>query len=215
VKPITEVGGTKRVDLNVIAQLQPDLIIAEKEENPREMVESLSQIAPVFVTDVVDVASAYEMISRLAELIGKPEQGMSLQREIQNEWSHMIADAPSKRVAYLIWRKPWMAAGPQTYINSLLKTAGWINVCADPHAPSASRYPEISLELLAEKKVDYVLLSSEPYPFQEKHLSEVKSALPQARVLLTDGEPWSWYGSRMRRFPALLKSLHESLANRA
>jgi len=206
----TRVGGTKKVDLETVRRLRPDLIIAEKEENPREMVEALSEISPVYVTEVVDPPSALEMIRRLGDLSGVIPAAEGLCSEIARAWSAIPASTESVRVAYLIWRKPWMAAGPTTYIDSLLQVAGFTNVFGASETPGA-RYPEFSAEQLAQRSPDVVLLSSEPYPFKPQHLDELREIVPGARVLLTDGEPWSWYGARMRSFPKMLQELRREL----
>jgi ABC-type Fe3+-hydroxamate transport system substrate-binding protein len=206
----TRVGGTKKVDLETVRRLSPDLIIAEKEENPREMVEVLSGLAPVYVTEVVDPPSAFEMIRRLGAVTGTEARASALVDEIQAAWSALPQFSHPLRTAYLIWRKPWMAAGPTTYIESLLSAAGLDNVFGSGGVVAA-RYPEFTLEQLIERRPELVLLSSEPYPFKDKHVEELRSALPGARVVLTDGEPWSWYGSRMSAFPALLGALCREL----
>lgn len=217
VESTIRVGGTKRVDLGVIRRLKPDLIIAEKEENPREMVEALSELAPVYVTNVENPASAFQMITRLGALTGAEDRAEMLVREIQAEWSQLPLQERKIRIAYLIWRKPWMAAGPTTYIDALLEVTGFENVFGAREGAVSTevavrRYPELTPEQLAQADPEVVLLSSEPYPFQERHLAELQALLPRARVLLTDGEPWSWYGSRMRAFPALVRELHQTLA---
>jgi ABC-type Fe3+-hydroxamate transport system substrate-binding protein len=206
----TRVGGTKRVDLEMVRRLAPDLIIAEKEENPREMVEALSEIAPVYVTEVVDPPSALAMIRRLGELTRTEARASELIREIDTAWSTLPRFSHPLRTAYLIWRKPWMAVGPTTYIDSLLSAGGLDNVFGNAGA-GGPRYPEFTLEQLVERRPELVLLSSEPYPFKDQHVDELRSVLPGARVVLTDGEPWSWYGSRMRSFPRLIRELQSAL----
>jgi len=214
---ICKIGGTKNVDFERIRSLNPDLIIAEKEENPKDMVERLSELAPVYVTEVVDRASAVVMIRNLGSLCGVSQRATSLTDEIEKAWQSLDIESPSGgnssplRVAYLIWRKPWMVVGSNTYIDSLIREAGWRNVFGEG---SSSRYPEVTDVLLRNSRAEVVLLSSEPYPFQEKHLDELQALLPSAQVLLTDGEAWSWYGSRMKKFPEFLQSLRNDLGKR-
>ncbi len=194
-KDIARVGGTKKVDFDLIGRLEPDLIIAEKEENPREMVEELQKIAPVYVTDVVGRLTATE------------GQAARILREIEGKWSLLEPIQKPLRVAYLIWRKPWMGVGAGTYIGSLLREVGFTNVLEC----TSSRYPEVSESELQAADPELVLLSSEPYPFAEKHIAEIQALLPRARILLVDGEAWSWYGSRMRKFPADILALSSRL----
>ncbi len=204
------VGGTKKVDLELVRGLRPDLIIAEKEENPREMVDALSEISPVYVTDVVDQGSAFEMIRKVGSLTGTSECATRLVSQIETDWNEMPQFSRKLRTGYLIWRKPWMAAGATTYIDDLLRTVGLDNVFSSGK-PSGKRYPDFSIEELIERQPELVLLSSEPYPFQARHVEELQAALPGAQILLTDGEPWSWYGSRMRLFPKLIRDLHAQI----
>ena len=203
------VGGTKKIDLALVRSLHPDLIVAEKEENPREMVEELSQIAPVYVTDVTDFHSALKMIDCLGRLTGASAEAGKIQGEIQEQWGALPRFEKPLRVAYLIWRKPWMMVGPGTYIGSLLQEAGLSLVRG---GQSSSRYPEITEKELIAARPEIVFLSSEPFPFRDVHVQEIQALLPEARVLLTDGELWSWYGSRMRRFPQFLGRLKAALS---
>lgn len=186
-----KVGGTKQLDFATIEQLQPDLIIAEKEENRREDVERLSKRWPVFVTDVSNIESALRMIGTLGGLCDHIHEADQLVQEISSRWAMLQPATKSLRTAYLIWRKPYMAAGTGTYIHSVLQRCGFIN------AISASRYPELSLAELQQANPNLVLLSSEPYPFDERHIQELTVHLPQARFELVDGEMFSWYGARM------------------
>ena len=91
----------------------------------------------------------------------------------------------------MIWKDPYMFAGTHTFIDDILRKIGLRNVISE------SRYPEAELSQLAVKNCDFVFLSSEPYPFKEKHVEEIQSALPSAKVMLVDGEMFSWYGSRL------------------
>lgn len=193
----TRVGGTKAINKNTIASLQPDLIIANKEENVQEQVEELATIAPVWTSHIQSIEDALQMIQCIGNLTGKVHKANNLITEIQQAFSVTRAMAAQNlshkiRTAYLIWKDPYMAAGKDTFIHSMMTLCGLENVMHPQ-----SRYPETDLSLLRDKNIEWVLLASEPYPFSQKHLSEIQSALPQARVLLADGEMFSWYGSRM------------------
>ena len=133
------------------------------------------------------------MINEVGLIVGKGDRVAALMREITAGFDSLTKAAQPKRVAYFIWRKPWMSAGGDTFISDMIERIGWTNVLADKQ-----RYPEIELEELKEKDVELVLLSSEPYPFKETHIAEIKAALPHAAVMLVDGEMFSWYGSRMK-----------------
>ncbi len=186
-----KVGGTKQLNFAALEQLKPDLIVAEKEENRREDVERLSERWPVFVTDVGDIESALRMIGTLGRLCDCKRNAEQLSHEISSRWAKLQQATKPQRTVYLIWRKPYMAAGTGTYIHSVLRRCGFIN------AISAARYPALTLTELQQVDPDLVLLSSEPYPFGERHMQELAALLPQARIELVDGEMFSWYGVRM------------------
>jgi len=188
------IGGTKQLNLEKIRSLSPDLIIANKEENEKEQIEKLSEEFPVWVSDVNTVSEALEMIRQIGALTGKAEAAEKWAEEINSAFSKLKKSEKPKRVAYFIWKNPWICVGGENFIHDIIETIGWENVLK-----KEPRYPETTLEALAEKKPELILLSSEPYPFKEKHIPEIQSAFPQAEILLVDGEFFSWYGSRMKK----------------
>jgi len=200
------VGGTKSVDTEAIAALSPDLVLVNKEENTRETVEALAQVAPVYVTDVHHLPGALEMIRAVGRLVGRADPAERLAAEIRDGFDALPV-FPSARVAYLIWRGPYMAAGGGNFIDDMLTRAGFENALA--HRP---RYPEVTVETLRGAQLDRLLLSSEPFPFGPKHVEALSAALPGVSVELVDGELFSWYGSRIRRTPAYLRALRETPA---
>ena len=187
------IGGTKTVNLGIIKSLQPDLIIANKEENTKEQIDALSAIYPTWVSDIRNIEDGIEMISQVGQLTNRIDQANLLLTQINEGFSTFTNRQLGKRVAYFIWRKPWICVGGNTFINSIIDKIGWSNALADKQ-----RYPEVTLDELADKQIDVVLLSSEPYPFKDKHIKEIKESLPNVAVMLVDGEMFSWYGSRMR-----------------
>ncbi len=186
-------GGTKNPDLSAILALEPDLVIAEKEENRREDVEALGARIPVHVSAIESVPDALASCLRLAELLGEPAAGRRLADGIDTAWQALPRLSAPLRVLYLIWRRPWMAAGAGTYIDAVLSRCGLDNVAT--RLPG--RYPVLEPEAFATLDVDLCLLSSEPYPFARKHFGEVGALLPGARIERVDGEMFSWYGARM------------------
>lgn len=190
------IGGTKNVDIEKVRTLQPDLIIANKEENVREQVLELEKIAPVWTSDIHSIEDALSMIQSIGELTGKTAEANSLITtiEVKRALLQTLINDTKKRlqVVYLIWKDPYMAAGGDTFIDTMLQACGWNNCLRD-----RMRYPEISLSELAQLRPDLVLLSSEPYPFQQKHIGEMQQVLPGTKIVLADGEMFSWYGSRM------------------
>ncbi len=200
---VATVGGTKQLDQTAIAGLAPDLIIAEQEENRREDVDVLATRWPVFVCRIRSLADAHRAIAQLADLIGRPLQGERLEQAIAAAWSELPSPAHPLPVVYLIWRKPWMAAGRDTYIDAVLSRLGLHNLAAD----LPGRYPQLRPEDLAEMAPQLCLLSSEPYPFKATHGRELSAWWPQARMQQVDGEMFSWYGSRMLPAAAYLRDL--------
>ena len=185
------VGGTKNVRRLAVEALSPDLIIASKEENVKEQVEALQKSCPVWVSDVVDLASGAEMNVLLGELFGLP----AIANEINAANARSLAKhSESNRgtALYLIWKDPYMSVGGDTYINNVMEAVGYENVCRNEQ-----RYPILEVEKIKALNPAHMLLSSEPFPFKEKHIAELQAICPDADVRLVDGEFYSWYGSRM------------------
>ena len=188
----TRIGGTKKLNLENIRALQPDLIIANKEENDQKQIETLAKEYPVWVSDISTIEDALQMIDGVGAVVNREAKATELIRDIVAGFEVLQRSTVRKRVAYLIWYQPWMAAGGDTFISDVIETIGWENVFKDQR-----RYPGISIEALREYRPDVVLLSSEPFPFKEKHGKEIREAMPEVAVELVDGEMFSWYGSRM------------------
>lgn len=200
----TRVGGTKQVDFEKIKALNPDLIIANKEENTQEIVEACEQIAPTWISDIYTFEDATDMIEQLGALTGKKVQAEELLTCIRKEFSDLALRPPSSSVPsvkYYIWSKPDFVVGKHTFIDQMLKCAGFQN------AITSERYPEDDPAV----HPDFIFLSSEPFPFKEEHLQQFQQNYPNSKVVIVDGELFSWYGSRMRLAPAYFKKLRESL----
>jgi ABC-type Fe3+-hydroxamate transport system substrate-binding protein len=197
------VGGTKKVDRDKVRALKPDLIIGNKEENERKDIEALEKEFPLWMSDVRDLPGALEMIRQIGELTGTKERAEALGKGITDAFAKQHYIEPPLTVAYLIWREPFMVAGHGTFVNDMLKRCGLQNVFDEGDA----RYPEITPQELAESDPDLILLSSEPYPFQQKHIQELNMICPGTPVKLVDGEFFSWYGSRLRLAPAYFNGL--------
>lgn len=200
----TVVGGTKQVKIQNIKSLKPDIILCNKEENTPEMVTELEQIAPVHVSDIQTLDDNNRLILDYGKLFGVEEKAKALVDKIEVEkaqFQSLISGQPKLRVAYLIWRDPWMAVGRDTFIHHMLEVCNFDNVFKDK-----DRYPEIDINNLPE--VDLLLLSSEPYPFKTKHLEEIP--LPKEKIKFINGEFFSWFGSRMRYAFDYFKDLFKS-----
>lgn len=199
------IGGTKTIHYERIAKLNPDFIIGNKEENTQEIIETLGATYNLWCTDILDLPTAFAAIQDMAWLIGKEENGDFLLQKIKEE-QNSLKGYEVKKVAYLIWNEPLMGVGSGTFIDAMLAEAGFENVLT--HIP---RYPEITIELLQTLNPEYLLLSSEPFPFKEKHLSYFQEHLPQTKVLIVDGEMFSWYGSRLLKAFTYFSNLRKSL----
>jgi len=204
-KPL--VGGTKQVDLDTVRTLDPDLILANHEENTAEDVEALDEIAPVFVTEVKTVAEALDMIRTVGTLTDTSDQTSTLVGKIISRFE-TLPDVPSLRAAYLIWREPYMTVGGDTFIHDVMQWGGLENVYGDE-----TRYPEVTVNALADKNPDVILCSSEPFPFhqKDKFTADLRKALPDTPIEIVDGQPFSWYGPRLLDTPSYLTELRERL----
>jgi ABC-type Fe3+-hydroxamate transport system substrate-binding protein len=201
VKQKVKIGGTKQLNTNLIKELNPDLIIGNKEENERSQVEELMELFPVWMSDIFNLDDALDMIKKMGELVDKCVEAEKLADSITRGFDDLRINATGARVAYLIWRKPYIVAGRGTFIDAMLKRCGLIN------AFDTERYPEVTAEQIIAAKPDVVLLSSEPYPFKEKHLDEFRAMLPGTVIKLVDGELFSWYGSRLLHVPGYFREL--------
>ena len=197
----TRVGGTKKVAIEKIRSLKPDLIIANKEENIRTEIETLATEFPVWVSDVQNLEDALEMISGIGSITGKTDQAQQLNEIIATAFKK-LQPVQEINALYLVWRDPYMAAGGDTFINSMLSTCGFTNLLS-----ARMRYPEITLSEMKELKPELVLLSSEPYPFREKHVPELEAIFPSANIQTVDGTYFSWYGSRLQHAPGYFNTL--------
>ena len=201
----TKIGGTKNVKLDKVRALQPDLIIANKEENTREDVEALMLEYPVWVSDIGDLSTSLAMIRGVGDVCNRVEEAPAIADNILYGFEEM-PKAGGQRTLYLIWREHYMSIGNDTFIHYTLDLCGLQNVSADK-----TRYPELSHEEIARLKPELILLSSEPYPFKEKHMDELRDIVPEAEIRLVDGEMFSWYGSRLTKAHGYLKDFIQSL----
>ncbi|MFK7936216.1 MAG: helical backbone metal receptor [Saprospiraceae bacterium] len=200
VKQIPKIGGTKQLKIEQIRALQPDLIIANKEENDREQVETLAAEFPVWISDVPNFPAALEMILGIGRVVGQIEKAQQIVQQQQQIMADLLPQR-SLRAAYLIWRKPYMTVGNDTYIHDMLRRVGFDNVFGEQ-----TRYPQFTLADLKKRDPEVILLSSEPFPFKEKHIAELREQFPTIPIELVDGEAFSWYGTRLLKTKNTLQS---------
>jgi ABC-type Fe3+-hydroxamate transport system substrate-binding protein len=204
---IAKIGGTKNINIEKVKSFNPDLIIANKEENQKEQIEELQKFFPVWISDIYNLTDALNMITELGKLLNKKNVADLLANSINNKFGSINKITKKKTVVYLIWQQPIMAASSNTFIDSMLNICGFNNLIEN----KSSRYPELSAKELINLNPDFVFLSSEPYPFKKNHIDFYKKLLPNSKVILVDGEFFSWYGSRLKFAPDYFNELLTSL----
>lgn len=206
------IGGTKKVHAEKIRLLQPDIIIANKEENTLEIVEELSKICPVWVTDIITLEDNLKMIEDFGLLFNKRTEAQKWMDKItfaHQDFIHFVKDKEVQKVAYFIWANPYMVAGNNTFINEMLKLNNFQNI----YENREERYPEIIIQKMRiQGDPDLVLLSSEPFPFTDEHAFELGRYTHHAKTVFVDGEMFSWYGSRLVKAFDYFKKLHKNIA---
>lgn len=189
-KQSTKVGGTKKIKYQVINELNPDLIIGNKEENTLEIVQNLSEKYPVWLSDIYTLEDSLSMINQIGAIVQQQEKAQLISQKIAQSFLSFETQNLGTCL-YLIWKNPYMAVGKQTFIDNILSKIGFKNMISE------SRYPEISIDEIVRLNPQNILLSSEPFPFKQIHIDELKEQLPLAKISLVDGEMFSWYGSRL------------------
>lgn len=202
------IGGTKKVHFEKIRLLQPDIIIANKEENTQEIVKELSKICPVWVTNIITLEDNLKMITDFGILFNKRTEAQKWIDKINfahNHFVDFIKNKPIQKTAYFIWANPYMVAGNNTFINEMLKLNNFQNI----YENREERYPEIIIQKMRiQGDPDLVLLSSEPFPFTDEHAFEIGRFTHHAKTVFVDGEMFSWYGSRLIKAFEYFKKLH-------
>lgn len=202
VKNVAIIGGTKNLNIDKILYLKPDLIIANKEENEKLQVEELAKSCRVWVTNIATLKDNENFLWEMGMVLKKRALAEEFNSRINYIFSSIKKENHRKKVAYLIWQNPMMSIGGDTFINNIITEIGFANILQNK-----TRYPEITLEEIA--KADYFFLSSEPYPFGEKHRIFFQDQLPSTKVVLVDGEAFSWFGTHLLQCGDYLKKLSE------
>ncbi|TVP50349.1 MAG: cobalamin-binding protein [Mongoliibacter sp.] len=198
-KEKTIIGGTKNFHFDKIDALKPDLIIGNKEENFMEGIEKLSENYPVWMSNIYTLEDALDMMLRIGEITATSSGAEALAQKIHKDFDFL----PEKKgsAVYLIWKDPIIAVGSKTFIDDILTRVGFQNLIGK------NRYPELSIDELEHLNPEYLLLSSEPYPFKQKHVDEFAYKLSNTKIQLVDGEMFSWYGSRLQHAKAYLQNI--------
>lgn len=189
-KSKTRIGGTKQLKIDQIIGLNPDLVIGNKEENTQEDILALEKNGiPVWMSDINSFDEALEMIEQVGLICEKKQEAIKLTTEIAQGFNEIASIGKGRSVLYFIWDEPSFVVGKNTFIDSMLEKIEFVNVC------NLSRYPNLSE--LPTPTPDLIFLSSEPFPFTEQHLEKYQNLFPSSKIMLVDGEMFSWYGSRM------------------
>ena len=207
----TIVGGTKNINIDKIKALKPDIILCNKEENTKEIVDICKNIAITHVSDIYTIKDVFEIVNQYGNIFNCNAKSLELENNLKeklNNFHQFIKDKQTIRVAYFIWKNPWIVAANTTFINHLLQLNNFVNVYSNKE-----RYPEV--DILKLKNLDAILLSSEPFPFKEIHIKELEVNFPKTKILLVDGEMFSWYGSRLLKAFDYFKELQKLLVTSA
>jgi len=205
-RSVERVGGTKNLDIEKIRALKPDLIIGNKEENSEEQIKILQTEFNVWLSDIYNFNDAFEMMEELGKMTGIEKKSLEIIKRIKASLPQIEKSFSELSVAYFIWNKPYMLAAKNTFIAFILDYIGLKNV-----ATHLERYPEVNEEELRVLNPQIIFLSSEPFPFKEKHIEELKNILPDSKIFIVDGEMFSWYGSRLLYLADYLKELKKEI----
>jgi len=205
------IGGTKNVHAEKIRLLQPDIIIANKEENTEDIVIQMREIAPVWVSDIVTIDDTLAMIEEFGRIFAVRTQSQQWVNKINfglHDIKSFMKDKPLLKAAYFIWKEPYMVAGGNTFINEMLKLNHFSNI----YENKEGRYPEVIVQKMKiQGDPEVVFLSSEPYPFKDEDAFELGRHTHHAKTVFVDGEMFSWYGSRIVKAFAYFKKLQNRM----
>ena len=204
----TIVGGTKTIHIKKIKALKPDIVLCNKEENTQEMIAELEQIAPVHISDIYTIEDCLELIEMYGDIFSREKESQILIENISyklEDFKVFVSNKKPIKIAYFIWKDPWMVATKHTFIDELLRLNNFEN-----YYEKLERYPETTLDTNQPETADVVFLSSEPFPFKVAHIEELRNFFPKATILVVDGEMFSWYGSRLLKAFDYFKTLHQN-----
>ena len=206
----SKIGGTKNIDIEKVKSLNPHIIFANKEENDKDQIESLRKEFIVYTSDVYDLKSSLEMIAHVGQLTKTEFEAQSIISKISLNFKEIQFPAIKRTAIYFIWKNPYMTVGGDTFIHKMIEECGFSNLTIDK-----KRYPVIEIEEMKELNPEVIFLSSEPYPFKEKHIEEFREILPNALIYIVDGQKFSWYGSHLIQSPVYFNGLQKLVADSA
>jgi len=200
-----KIGGVIGIDIGKIKELQPDLVFAVKEENDKDEINELAKITNIYVGEINNLSDAYNQIIDIGILTGVVEKSEKLVKDIKADFSE-LSIFNNKTCAYLVWNKPLMLVGGNTFINNVLENCGLINVFNDRIS-----YPEVTIDEINESNPEIIFLCSEPFEFKEEHKEDFEKHFPNKKVLLVDGEIFTWYGSHLLKTKEYCQNVKEIL----
>jgi ABC-type Fe3+-hydroxamate transport system substrate-binding protein len=199
VRRAKSVGGTKQVNFDKLRRLDPTHVIVNIDETPKRLADDLTGLGcDVVVTHPIEVLDNVALFRLMGGLFGRRDEAEGLCSRFLSAYEALEEAArfvPEQPVLYLIWKEPWMTVSPDTYISRMLALVHWRTQSQDEAGP---RYPTVDLEEELLAGCERVLFSSEPFPFQERHLEDFRRAFPAHAGIaaMIDGAMVSWYGSR-------------------
>lgn len=206
IEKLPNIGGPKDLHLDKIKLLDPDLILANEEENSKNQIETLMKEFPVYVSKVRNLEQALQNILSVGRIINAETRSFEIANSIRLKLLTLPKNPQPIKCLYLIWNDPYMSVSKDTFINSILEICGFSNVIEN-----VLRYPKLSVEEIQFLNPDLVLLSSEPFPFAQVHINQIQKILPHARIELVDGEMFSWHESHLESAGTYLKAFLEKL----
>lgn len=204
----TRIGGTKKLNHQLIKALEPDLIIGNKEENNKADIQELEKHFPVWMSDICSMQDMYEMIASIGHIMRVEDKSQTIIQQIKHSFDALGQTHKRWTSLYFIWQNPYMVAANDTFINTIMYIAGFDNAVGH-----LKRYPVISENELKQIQPELVLLSSEPFPFSEKHVENFRQIFKDIPVIVVDGELFSWYGTRLLKTSKYLQKIRSKLAD--
>ncbi|MGQ1908664.1 ABC transporter substrate-binding protein [Marinifilum sp. RC60d5] len=193
IKKLPNIGGPKNLYLDKIRMLNPDLILANEEENDKAQIESLMDKYPVYVSKIRNLDNALNNIINTGKITNTSPKAFEIAHSIKANFTKIPKRNKKIKSLYLIWKDPYISVSKNTFINSMLDVCGFENVIKD----SEKRYPRISEEDIQTINPELILLSSEPFPFESIHKEQLQQIVPNAKIELVDGEMFAWYESHL------------------
>lgn len=200
VRRIRAVGGTKTIDIDEIRRLRPSHVLVNVDETPKTIADAVAALgATVVVTHPIRVDDNVDLYGLFGGLFGRAAEAAVLTERFRAARARLDAKArrwPDRQVLYLIWKKPWMTVGPDTYVSHMLQLARLHTIVTE--RDTLVRYPAVDLNDRLLDRVERVLFASEPFPFRERHVADFVRTFPRhgEKATLIDGEMLSWYGAR-------------------